>query len=188
MHRLLRHRPSPALAVSTIALVVALGGAAWAAIPNSNTGVISGCYVTVTSPQTLPGTLRVIDTQAGQTCLPLANEKPLNWNQTGPRGLTGATGATGATGPTGPAGAPAPTPTSYVKTAFGTPGAFSAEVSCNGSDRATGGGGSGRGAAILDSDPLTNGVATQPGQTPNGWSISTQPTTLAVVATVVCEH
>ena len=71
---------------------VAVGGIAYASIPDSN-GVIHGCYVKTS------GKLRVIDS-GGKGCDP--SEKPLNWSQTGPTGLTGPTGSTGATGATGP--------------------------------------------------------------------------------------
>lgn len=113
-----RFRLSPSLAVSVVALFVALGGAAWAAIPDAG-GVIHGCY------QKEQGQLRVIDTDQnyrhssrpgrdpwdGQTCRP--SEISLNWSQTGPQGATGPqgpagprgdTGAQGPAGPQGPAG------------------------------------------------------------------------------------
>ena len=70
---------------------LAMGGIAWADIPDA--GVIHGCFKTV------GGGLHVIDTSAGGTCN--ASETLLDWNQTGP---TGAKGSTGAAGPTGPAG------------------------------------------------------------------------------------
>lgn len=52
------------VSVVTAAVVAGVGVAAvtFAAIPNSNTGVIAGCRSTVN------GTLRAIDTQAGATC------------------------------------------------------------------------------------------------------------------------
>lgn len=78
--------------VAALALIGA--GVASAAIPNSSTGVITGCY------QTSGGTLRVINKQGGAACYAWETELP--WNQTGP---AGADGATGATGPQGPAGA-----------------------------------------------------------------------------------
>jgi hypothetical protein len=102
MHRLFRLRPSPALAVSIIALVLALGGVAWAAIPDGS-GMIHGCY------NTKGGQLSVIDTATGQTCG--ASQTALNFNQTGPpgrqgiqgvkgdQGIQGVKGDTGATGP-----------------------------------------------------------------------------------------
>jgi len=69
-----------------VCLLVAGGVAAYASIPDA-AGVIHGCYATK------GGTLRVIDTDAGQTCG--KDEVALSWNQTGPQG------------PAGPAGAPA---------------------------------------------------------------------------------
>jgi len=93
----------------TVAVGLAVGGTAYAAIPNSATGVISGCY------RTLMGNLRIIDAQAGQRCNLF--EKQLDWNQTGalgpqgpagPAGSQGQPGPTGAVGSAGPAGPPGP--------------------------------------------------------------------------------
>jgi len=83
-------RPSPALVVAIAALVVALGGVAYATIPGSD-GVIHGCYLKAV------GSLRVIDPSTGQHCT--AVETPIQWNQTGPQGPQGATGPTGPVGP-----------------------------------------------------------------------------------------
>jgi hypothetical protein len=85
-------------AAFVVVVAVALGGIAYASIPDAN-GVIHGCYRKTT------GELIVIDS-GGKGCE--EGWKPLNWSQTGPTGLTGPTGptgATGATGPTGPTGA-----------------------------------------------------------------------------------
>jgi hypothetical protein len=86
--------------------VVVLGaGIAYAAIPHSGTEVINGCYEKRT------GILRVIDSEAGKTCLSF--ETPISWNQKGPagpqglkgeKGDQGAEGAQGAQGPPGPKG------------------------------------------------------------------------------------
>ena len=78
---------------------VLVGGAAFAAIPDSN-GVINGCY------QKNVGNLRVIDPSAGDSCRP--SEVPISWSQTGPAGPQGPKGDTGATGPAGPAGPAGP--------------------------------------------------------------------------------
>jgi hypothetical protein len=87
---------------------VLVGGAAFAAIPDSN-GVINGCY------QKNVGNLRVIDPSAGDNCRP--SEIPISWSQTGPQGPAGPagpqgpkgdTGATGAQGPKGDTGATGP--------------------------------------------------------------------------------
>src|SRR5215469_11686258 len=83
-----------------IAAVVGGAGLALASIPDSNTGVITGCY------QMLEGQLRVIDAQAGATCGP--SEKKLTWNHTGPQGPAGPAGAQGPQGPAGPAGSVGP--------------------------------------------------------------------------------
>src|SRR5215475_2015551 len=83
------------LLVGAIVGAVAAGGAALAAIPDSN-GVINGCY------QKNVGNLRVIDPSAGDSCRP--SEVPISWSQTGPTGPQGPKGDTGATGPQGPKG------------------------------------------------------------------------------------
>lgn len=94
-------RLSPALVVAITALAVALGGVAYATIPDAG-GTIHGCYGPL-------GVLRVIDTDTGQHCT--AYEKPLNWSQTGPQGPAGATG------PAGPPGTAAAVETNTVENA-----------------------------------------------------------------------
>jgi hypothetical protein len=106
MHHLRPHRPTPALVVSIVALVMALGGAAYATIPDAR-GIVHGCYKRSSGGVFAPprGSLRVIDTAKGQGCR--KNETALNWNQTGqrgPQGPQGPKGDTGATGPQGPKG------------------------------------------------------------------------------------
>jgi hypothetical protein len=85
-----RGRWSRRALVALLVLFPAAGAVAYAAIPGSD-GVIHGCYTTRGS-----GSLRVIDTSAGQHCT--AAESALNWNQQGPPGPPGAQG------PAGPAG------------------------------------------------------------------------------------
>ena len=85
-------RPALVGLVIVGALVVA-GGIAYATIPDSS-GVIHGCYKKG-APNNKPappdaGSLRVIDTDKGQTCSP--SEAPLDWNQTGQQGPPGPTG------------------------------------------------------------------------------------------------
>src|SRR5688500_203018 len=80
-----------ALLGATFAVLV--GGMAYAAIPHSSSGVITGCY------SKSDGTLRVIDAQSGKSCK--GTEKKLAWNQTGPRGPRGAKGAPGVVGKLG---------------------------------------------------------------------------------------
>lgn len=88
-------RPSPALALSTLALVAALGGGAWAAIPGPE-GIIHGCY------NRHNGAVRVIDTATRQRCR--RRESELDWDEVGPPGPRGGAGKTGKTGPTGKTG------------------------------------------------------------------------------------
>jgi hypothetical protein len=76
-------RPSPALVVAVIALVVAAGGGAMAALPDSD-GTIHGCVGA-------RGALRVIEPPT--TCE--AGEAPLDFNQTGPPGERGPAGPAG---------------------------------------------------------------------------------------------
>jgi Phage Tail Collar Domain len=70
MQFLRRHRPTPALVISVVALVVALGGVASATIPGDN-GEIHACY-------NAQGALRVIDPAGGGSCP--AGDKSLSWN------------------------------------------------------------------------------------------------------------
>lgn len=95
MRHLPLRSPSPALAVSLLALVVALGGAAWAAIPGPE-GIIHGCYNKRT------GALRVIDTAAHGKCK--RGESELNWMEVGPPGPRGGGGQRGPRGEKGPPG------------------------------------------------------------------------------------
>lgn len=85
------HKVAAAIAAVTVALTGS--GIAYASIPDES-GMIHTCLK--------DGKLRVIDTDAGQTCA--GGETSLNWNQTGPAGATGPTGPVGPTGPPGPTG------------------------------------------------------------------------------------
>lgn len=90
-------RPSPrALCFCALVLVLALAGAAWAAIPGPE-GIIHGCYSRST------GSLRVINTSVHAKCT--RKEHELNWAEQGPAGPRGGGGAKGATGPRGSTGA-----------------------------------------------------------------------------------
>ena len=70
MHHLRSHRPTPALVISIVALVIAVGGVASATIPGAN-GEIHACT-------NAEGVVRVIDPTAGGKCHP--GETPLRWN------------------------------------------------------------------------------------------------------------
>ena len=89
------------VAAAAIALVGAV--AVKASIPDG-AGVIHGCYSKSAPPGSQPGSLRVIDTAAGQTCS--LSEGAVNWSQTGPPGPQGPQGPQGSRGPTGPKGDP----------------------------------------------------------------------------------
>jgi hypothetical protein len=75
MNWIRKHRPSPGGAIALGALVVALGGVAFAAIPDSN-GTIHGCY------QRTNGNLRVVESP--DDCR--SRERALDWNRQGPPG------------------------------------------------------------------------------------------------------
>lgn len=79
-----------ALSLVGVTTLAAAATLAYAAIPDAS-GVIHGCYNTRT------GALRVVDSEAGQACLP--SETSLNWNQQGPQGLPGTQGPPGSSGP-----------------------------------------------------------------------------------------
>lgn len=90
-------RPSPGTVLGALAVVLALGGGAVAAIPGSD-GSVSACY------STKNGSVRIIDAEAGATCK--SKERSITWNQTGPPGPQGDRGPSG---PEGPRGEPGPT-------------------------------------------------------------------------------
>ncbi len=85
---IVRHLPSPALIVASIALIVALGGVSYAAvaIPRNSIG----------SAQVMNGSLQKADLNK-KTIASLHGAK----GEQGPQGATGATGAPGVTGATG---------------------------------------------------------------------------------------
>ena len=154
------------IALGAATLLVALAGVAWAAIPGSG-GVINGCY----GKQT--GILRVIDGEAGKSCLSF--ETPFNWNQQGPKGDPGAPGARGERGPAGPA---------MTVVRVGALGQSVSLAHCLIGEVATGGGGqaSGAGPALSHSLPLTAAGST----TPTGWIARTSDPDGFVQAYAVC--
>jgi hypothetical protein len=88
-------KPSPALAVSLIALVAALGGFAIAAVPDSR-GRIAACYAKKT------GKLHLL--VKGSRCP--RGQVLIRWNQRGPAGAAGAAGTPGQPGQPGEPGQP----------------------------------------------------------------------------------
>jgi hypothetical protein len=98
------------LAAFSIVLAVAVGGVAFASVPDS-TGVIHGCYSSGT-----PHSLQVIDTAKVSGCP--SGTIALKWNQTGPRGPQGLQGPTGPQGLSGPQGIQGPAGTSNAAYTF----------------------------------------------------------------------
>jgi len=78
MNWIRRHRPSPGTAFGAVALMVVLGGVAFAAIPDSN-GTIHACY------SKSNGNLRAVE--SADRCR--TNERAISWNQEGARGPPG---------------------------------------------------------------------------------------------------
>jgi hypothetical protein len=97
--RLLRHRPSPAIVVACVALLLALGGVSYAAtaLPRNSVGTAQLKTNAVTSSKVKNHSLLRADFKNGQ--VPRGARGPV-----GPAGATGPKGATGARGPTGAAG------------------------------------------------------------------------------------
>jgi hypothetical protein len=93
-------RPSPALVISIISLIVALGGTGYAAVKLQRNAVKAKHIKTgaVRSSEVKNNSLRARDFRADE----------LPAGATGATGATGAAGALGATGLTGPAGPPGP--------------------------------------------------------------------------------
>jgi hypothetical protein len=103
-----KHRPSPALVVASIALLVALGGtsiaAVTAALPINSVGTPQLKGNAVTSAKIKNGEVKPADlSAAAKTSGPRGPRGPQ-----GPPGLAGAAGPAGPTGPTGPAGPAGP--------------------------------------------------------------------------------
>jgi hypothetical protein len=117
--------------------------------------------------------LRLIDTQAGETCK--GSETKLTWNQKGPKGdpgPQGPQGEPGAPGPQGPKGDPG-LGTVQVRQVQATVPAGELEgvdVDCQPGERATGGG------FIYGSEEL-NAIVSRPQfdpsiRTPTGWNVT----------------
>lgn len=104
------------LAVALAAFGLTVAGVAYAAIPSGD-GTISGCHAKVAGVRYL----RLIDTQAGETCK--SSEQLLRWNQTGPKGDPGPAGPKGDKGDPGPSGVGAVAPRELITTFTVNPGA-----------------------------------------------------------------
>jgi Collagen triple helix repeat (20 copies) len=112
--------PRRSLGIGGAAVVLCTAaGLAYAAIPGSD-NVIKGCYAKQS------GDLRVIDAEAGKTCL--SSELPLSWNQTGPTGPPGLKRDKGDQGPQGAPGAPGEKGETGAQGPAGSPGISGYEV------------------------------------------------------------
>jgi hypothetical protein len=189
-------RPSPALVVSVIALVVALGGTSYAAIvlPANSVGTRQIKKNAVTTAKVKDGSLLKADFAAGQLPAGPAGASGAT-GATGPKGDTGATGTAGPKGDKGDTGASGANAVvrESAPAAVAASAIVSVSVQCLAGERATGGGydagGAGEfGTVALDSQP------TGPAAAPNGWTVkvnnvtalggNAQPST--IVAKVMC--
>jgi len=99
MKRLKRHRPSPAMVVAMLALMVALSGTAVA------DEVVTAAKNLITGAQVEDGSLSLQDFDSkARAEIAAAKKKKALRGRRGPRGLRGPAGAAGAQGATGPAG------------------------------------------------------------------------------------
>ncbi len=153
MHGFRLGRPSPALAVALIALFVALGGTGYAASQLSQPGASVAKKKKSSHPDAAQD-LKLIKKQAAKL--------------KGPKGLKGDPGTAGAAGANGATKVVARRGASSAIPATGT----ILTVSCQGSERAVGGGLLGDSTAVttIDSTPMTGmGAPSQTGETPTGW-------------------
>jgi hypothetical protein len=180
MRRILSHRPSPAMVVAFIALLIGLGSSAYAqfVIPRNSVGNPQLKRNAVTSSKVKNRSLLRRDFRAGQ--LP-RGPRGLTGPQgpqgpAGPRGLTGERGLAGPAGPAGPAGATNVTVSSNTVTnsLIG-----AASVNCPPGQRATGGGGTSALDFLVSSRPA------QASGTPTGWIAASSPGD-TITAWVVC--
>ena len=103
MRFLRKYRPSPALVVASIGLLVALGGTSIAAVsqlPRGSVGTPQLKSNAVTSPKVLNRSLLAVDFKQGQ--IPRGPRGLRGFP--GPEGAAGAVGPSGPSGPSGPAG------------------------------------------------------------------------------------
>ena len=138
------YRPSPAMLVAFVALLMAVGGTSYAAItlPANSVGTKQIKKNAVTSPKVKNRSLKAVDFALGQL----------------PRGPQGIQGIQGPQGPAGPAGATNVTVRSSAEELGLT------TVSCQGNERAVGGG-----AVSTDGFLYANGPNVTSG-TPTGWA------------------
>lgn len=195
------HRPSPALVVACIALIVALSGTSYAAVvlPRGSVGTIQLKNGAVTSLKVKDGTMTLIDVAPA--------ERAKLKGDVGAQGLKGERGEQGAKGDKGEQGTKGDKGASGDKGAKGEPGIsryalvekkgsttakfLAIQVNCPSGTRPLGGGGGtptpGAGVSMRNSFPVGG---TQPGwlvvaeaKTPgNGWSYEVNAVCAAVTS------
>src|SRR6266508_315584 len=117
LHRIVSHRPSPAMLISLLALFVALGGTSYAVskLPKNSVG----------SAQVINGSLQKADLSKKAVAALKGSRGPQGpAGAAGAPGPQGATGPPGATGATGPAGATGPIGASGLQGLAGTARAY----------------------------------------------------------------
>ena len=170
MSRLIRHRPSPAMVVGVVALIIAMAGTSYAAIklPANSVGTKQIKANAVVSSKVKNGSLFARDFAAGQ--LPRGPVGPQ-----GPRGPQGFQGNQGPQGVQGPPGQDAVATVDVVDS--GAAATSPVETMCPGGEIATGGGGTTSGS-LTESRPVLDA-----NQFPVGWHVAA---TGLVTAWVVC--
>jgi hypothetical protein len=163
MGRLWRHRPSPAMVIALLALLIAMGGTSYAAIrlPANSVGTKQLKTNAVVSSKVKNGSLTAAD--FAPRTIPTGPRGPQ-----GPAGPQGPPGAMGPTGPQGPPGAPAVTSIDVVSSG---PSPSPVSVSCPSGEIATGGGAEAQTGILKASEPHvdTDGF-------PDGWQASSVDT------------
>ena len=190
MRHITSHRPSPAMVVAFVALLLGLGGGAYAQqLSNNSVGSkqLKNNAVTtkkikngaVNSNKVKNGSLVSGDFKAGQ--IPAGPAGPRG--ATGERGPTGATGATGPIGPRGPAGATNVTVETSAEE-------VNPVATCPAGRVATGGGGSVTDNTwyLYESFPVAPAT---PGGPPTAWAVNAADTgnpgtIMPSIAYVVC--
>jgi hypothetical protein len=158
MTRITRHKPSPALITSIVALVVAMGGTSYAAIklPRNSVGSAQLRSNAVTSAKVRNGSLLKQDFKASQL----------------PRGPQGVQGPQGPAGPVGANGATHVVFSDSAGTTVAADADGSDSVACPDGTKATGGGvfvTNGDQIAHVDAPVTESDTTADANDQPNGW-------------------
>jgi hypothetical protein len=151
MSRLIRHRPSPALVVAVLALIIAMAGTSYAAIklPANSVGTKQIKANAIVSSKIKDGSLTAKDFAKAQL----------------PNGAQGIQGIAGPAGPQGAKGDTGPPAVNFIDVVNGVPPGGDAH--CPPGEIATGGGGASATGTINESAPLLDG-----NDFPIGWHVT----------------